>query len=83
MDNRKLSIINCPSLINKPGQYWQFSARDYSGTIKTKLRFRLDIGGGQVFYSNEFEGAISAQQFEKQSDVEPAEKQVKPDRGSE
>ena len=29
-----------------PDQYWQFPAREYAGPMKTKLRFRLDPGGG-------------------------------------
>jgi hypothetical protein len=47
-----------------PGQYWQFPARLYSGPTKTKVRFRLDPGGGQpVIYSNEFDGQVAAVQF--------------------
>jgi hypothetical protein len=49
-------------------QFWQFPARLYSGPIKTKLRFRLDCGQGQRLYSNEFDGAISAAQFERPAD---------------
>jgi hypothetical protein len=45
-------------------QYWQFPARSYDGPIKTKLRFRLDPGGGRpVIYSNEFDGHVTAAQF--------------------
>lgn len=48
----------------KPNQYWQFPARVYDGPIKTKLRFRLDTGGQEPLYSNEFDGAINAAQLE-------------------
>jgi hypothetical protein len=44
-------------------QYWQFPARQYSGPIKTTIRFRLNCDSGQVIHSNEFEGQISAVQF--------------------
>jgi hypothetical protein len=47
-----------------PGQYWQFPAREYTGPVRTKLRFRLDPGdGGPAIYSNEFEGRVSATQL--------------------
>jgi hypothetical protein len=51
-----------------PDQYWQFPARLYSGPAKTKLRFRLDCGQGPPLYSNEFEGAVNAAQFEDPAD---------------
>jgi hypothetical protein len=47
-----------------PGQYWEFPAREYAGSTKTKLRFRLDPGGGRpAIYSNEFEGHVTAAQL--------------------
>jgi hypothetical protein len=47
-----------------PGQYWEFPAREYAGPTKTRVRFRLDPGGGRpVIYSNEFEGQVTAAQF--------------------
>ena len=47
------------------GQYWEFPAREYAGATKTKVRFRLDPGDGRaVIYSNEFDGQLSAAQFE-------------------
>jgi hypothetical protein len=47
-----------------PAQYWEFPAREYSGPTKTRLRFRLDPGGGRrAVYSNEFEGLVAAAQF--------------------
>ncbi len=49
----------------EPDQYWQFPARLYSGPIKTKVRFRLDCDQELRLYSNEFEGAVSAAQFEE------------------
>jgi hypothetical protein len=58
----------------QPGQYWNVIAPRYGGTLKTKLRFRLDLGksdrdipvpGGTIVYSNEFEGAVNLQQFQR------------------
>ena len=47
------------------GQYWEFPAREYAGSLKTRLRFRLDPGNGKpAVYSNEFDGRISESQFE-------------------
>jgi hypothetical protein len=51
-----------------PDQYWQFPARLYSGAIKTKVRFRLNCDKGPPLYSNEFDGAVSAAQFEEPAD---------------
>jgi len=46
------------------GEYWQFPAREYDGSLKTKVRFRLDPGGERpVIYSNEFEGQVTAAHF--------------------
>jgi hypothetical protein len=48
-----------------PGQYWEFPAREYAGPVTTRLRFRLDPGSGRaVIYSNEFDGRVTAAQFE-------------------
>lgn len=56
----------------KPGQYWNLTGLQYSGPLKTKLRFRVDLGrndkkypspGGKILYSNEFEGSIHPEQF--------------------
>ena len=41
--------------------YWEFSAPQYGGSYKAKLRFVLQ--GEQPIYSNEFEGSINPQQF--------------------
>jgi hypothetical protein len=47
-----------------PGQYWEFPAREYAGPVKTRVRFRLDPGGGRpAIYSNEFGGQLTASQF--------------------
>jgi len=47
-----------------PNQYWQFPARQYAGPTKTKLRYRLDPGGGRpAIHSNEFDGQVSAAQL--------------------
>jgi hypothetical protein len=51
-----------------PQEYWSITAPRYSGSLKTKLRFRLDLGrvqdrlpttGGPVIYSNEFNGSVN------------------------
>lgn len=58
----------------KPGQYWNLAGPRYAGPFKTKLRYRLDLGtndgafpttGGKLIYSNEFEGTIHREQFER------------------
>lgn len=53
----------------EPNQYWEFKARVYQGTFKTKIRFRLDTGerDGEAtrIISNEFEGRISLKQFQR------------------
>ena len=58
----------------QPGQYWNVVGPRYNGSFKTKLRFRLDLGkkdgqfpqpGGKVIYSNEFEGSINREQFQR------------------
>ena len=47
-----------------PGQYWEFPAREYAGPTKTKIRFRLDVGGVHpAVYSNPFDGQVTAAQF--------------------
>jgi len=56
------------------GQFWEFPARLYIGSMKTLLRFRLDPGEGRAFiYSNEFGGEIAPAQFAAQADP-PADK---------
>lgn len=50
----------------KANEYWEFKARTYTGSIKTKVRFRLDPGGenpGQPIFSNEFAGHVAPAQF--------------------
>ena len=44
-----------------PGQAWQLSAPKYTGTLKTKLRFKLL--GDKPIYSQEFDGSINPSQF--------------------
>jgi HEAT repeat protein len=49
------------------GQFWEFAARLYDGSVETKLRFRLDPDGerGEAVsvYSNEFTGKVAKGQF--------------------
>jgi hypothetical protein len=52
------------------GQSWSFSAPEYSGPFRTKMRFVLMRQEGNV-YSNEFEGAIHPDQFEKKEGNTP------------
>ena len=56
-----------------PADYWTLRAPRYSGTLKTKLRFRLEMGqegdgyptsGGIVIYSNEFDGSVNPEQLQ-------------------
>lgn len=48
----------------KPDQYWEFPARLYRGSIKTKIRFRLDRGDGRpLLYSNAFDGEVAKVQL--------------------
>ncbi len=43
------------------GHYWEFIAPRYTGSYRTKLRFRLN--GKQVLHSNEFDGSVNLEQF--------------------
>lgn len=56
-----------------PGQYWELAGLRYAGRLKTKLRFRVDLGrndgsfpkpGGKILYSNEYEGSVNPEQFD-------------------
>jgi hypothetical protein len=58
----------------KPGEYWDLVGPRYTGSFKTKLRYRLDLGtndgklpqpGGKIVYSNEYEGSINPEQFQR------------------
>jgi hypothetical protein len=53
-----------------PGEYWEFYAPHRQGSLKTKLRFRLEprgergiAEGGGTLYSNEFDGSIYSAEF--------------------
>jgi hypothetical protein len=51
-------------LLLPSGQYWSFSAPEYAGPLKAKMRFRLFADReGKPVYSNEFEGSIHPDQF--------------------
>jgi len=61
----------------QPNEYWILAGPCYTGSFKTKLRFRLDMGrnnaafpqpGGKLIYSNEYEGAINPEQFHRGKD---------------
>ncbi len=49
----------------QPGQYWELAAPRYTGSFKTRLRFRLlgTSAPGGVVYSEEFEGSVNPEQF--------------------
>jgi hypothetical protein len=42
-------------------EYWTFVVPRYTGSFKTRLRFKLE--GDEPIYSNEFEGSINKEQF--------------------
>ena len=44
------------------GHYWSFPAPEYTGPLRTKMRFVLSSGDTHL-YSNEFEGSINPEQF--------------------
>ena len=55
-----------------PGEYWKIAAPQFTGPLKTKIRFRLDMGlddagafrrGRKTICSREFDGAINPEQF--------------------
>jgi hypothetical protein len=49
-----------------PNEYWSFAVPRYTGTFKTKLRFRFsrNLGYPSPFLlSNEFEGSVNPEQF--------------------
>jgi hypothetical protein len=61
----------------QPGQYWAITAPRYTGSFKTKLRFRLRVCGPlDVVYSEEFEGSVNPEQF--RSPEPPTPKNEKP-----
>jgi len=55
----------------KPGECRELVAPCYGGPLRTKLRFRLDLGksdggpGGKIIYSNAFDGSIQREQFQR------------------
>jgi|SRR5215212_2402337 len=46
----------------RPNRYWSFSAPEYSGSFRTRMRFVLEQEGLRLI-SNEFEGSINREQF--------------------
>jgi hypothetical protein len=51
----------------KSGQYWDFSIPKYTGSIHTRIRYRLTIATGKYLYSNEISARINRKQLtEKQ-----------------
>lgn len=47
----------------EPGYFWQFPVPRYQGSLKTKLRFTLNLNDGSRIHSNEFDGSVNPQQF--------------------
>jgi hypothetical protein len=54
----------------EPDEFWEFFALPRAGSFKTRLRFRLELGGesgiaagGSALYSNEYEGGIDPSAF--------------------
>ncbi|MBS1613799.1 MAG: WG repeat-containing protein [Bacteroidetes bacterium] len=56
------------------GEYWKFEVPAYTGSIKTKLRMKLDIEGDgkRVIYSNEFAGSVNPAQFWRKQGYTPS-----------
>lgn len=55
-------------------QYWEFVAAEFTGTLKTKLRFRLSgliANADRVIYSNQFDGMINPEQFSVKREYHP------------
>lgn len=48
----------------QPAQYWEFDAPAYTGSIKTKLRFKL-VNGASTLYSNEIIAGINKGQLKE------------------
>ena len=57
-------------------EYWEFAAARFTGSFKTKMRFRLEEQKSKtekmIIYSNEFEGSVNAKQFTVQQGYKPA-----------
>ena len=50
----------------EPNEFWNITAPRYSGSIKTKLRFRLNTSGkaeGTILYSEPFDGGVNPEQL--------------------
>ena len=47
----------------KQNEYWEFNVPKFDGQIKTKLRYRLEIGKEKYIYSNEINTAINEGQL--------------------
>lgn len=55
-------------------QYWEFVAAEFTGTLNTKLRFRLSgliANADRVIYSNQFDGMINPEQFSVKREYHP------------
>src|SRR5262245_38375971 len=54
----------------EPDEYWEVAAPRSRGSLKTKLRFRLEATehGAAPLYSNEFEGSVNLRQFVARAD---------------
>jgi len=54
----------------QPKQYWEFDAPAYTGSIKTKLRFKL-MNGASTLYSNEISAGINRGQLKEKEGHTP------------
>lgn len=43
----------------EPRHYWEFIVPIYEGSLQTRMRYVLSLGGERVAYSEEFEGSVS------------------------
>jgi len=64
-------IVNswCPNskhyVYLKPNEYWEFDIPKFSGLVKTKLRYKLDLGNENYIYSNEIFASINKSQLSR------------------
>lgn len=55
----------------KPNEFWSFNIPKFTGEIKTKLRYKLNIGNGKTIFSNEIEASFNKGQLNKKEGHSP------------
>lgn len=43
----------------EPRRFWEFTVPFYEGTLQTRMRYALSLGGDSVAYSEEFDGSVA------------------------